>query len=249
MEVAMEIDARLLFSTFALIFLAELGDKTQLAALAASSGSRAPLSVFLGASAALVLSTLIAVLLGEALTRVVPPSLIRGGAGVLFLIFGALLLLGARTPATAAAPLPADAPPGALAGTALRLAAAFEAAAADDYRALAARAAAPELRTVLLALAREEESHLEHVRGLVAEDAAFEGSCPEPVGRLTGDAPEALVGGARLLAEAIRHERATAAFYEALSRSATVASLRAVFGRLAAEEGEHARRLEALIRG
>jgi putative Ca2+/H+ antiporter (TMEM165/GDT1 family) len=99
-------DFKLLASTFALIFLAELGDKTQLAAFAATAGSRSPWSIFVGASAALVLSTALAVLFGEAIQRLVPQHYLKLGAGILFVVFGGLLIASAihtRSAATAPA--------------------------------------------------------------------------------------------------------------------------------------------------
>lgn len=88
-------DWKLFGSTFAAIFLAELGDKTQLATLSlASSGSR--WVVFAGSAVALVASSAIAVLAGEAVARAVPPIWIKRAAGALFLVLGALMLLGSR---------------------------------------------------------------------------------------------------------------------------------------------------------
>jgi putative Ca2+/H+ antiporter (TMEM165/GDT1 family) len=60
----MAINWQVLGSAFLMIFLAELGDKTQLSTFAFASQSKSPLSVFLGASLALVLSSLIGVALG-----------------------------------------------------------------------------------------------------------------------------------------------------------------------------------------
>jgi putative Ca2+/H+ antiporter (TMEM165/GDT1 family) len=85
----------LFFSTFALIFLAELGDKTQLAALAISSRSEAPHApwvIFAAASLALVCASAIAVAAGSFLGRALPPSLLRWIAGSLFLAAGAWIL-------------------------------------------------------------------------------------------------------------------------------------------------------------
>lgn len=87
-------DWKLLGSTFALIFLAELGDKTQLATLALAASGRSRLVVFLGAAGALVATSAIAVLLGEGLARVIPEVWIRRVAGVGFLLLGALFLMG-----------------------------------------------------------------------------------------------------------------------------------------------------------
>ena len=85
-------DMKLLGSTYVAIFLAELGDKTQLSTLALAAGkSRWP--VFLGAGLALLTTTAIAVLAGDAVTRFVPPIWIRRCAGALFLALGAIFLL------------------------------------------------------------------------------------------------------------------------------------------------------------
>lgn len=88
-------DWKLFLSTFVAIFLAEMGDKTQLATLsAASAGSR--WVVFLAAALALVSTTAIAVAVGEGLTRVVSPVWIKRAAGALFIILGVLYIYGAR---------------------------------------------------------------------------------------------------------------------------------------------------------
>lgn len=86
-------DWRVAASTFGLIFLAELGDKTQLAAIAMSAESRSPLAVFLGATVALALVTLLGVAVGGTLTRVIPARYIRMGAGALFVAIGVLMLI------------------------------------------------------------------------------------------------------------------------------------------------------------
>ena len=86
-------DWRIVASTFGLIFLAELGDKTQLAAIAMTAESNRPLSVFAGAVLALALVTLLAVAIGGTLSRVVPAQYIRKGAGALFILVGAFMLL------------------------------------------------------------------------------------------------------------------------------------------------------------
>lgn len=87
-------DWKLLASTFGMIFLAELGDKTQLATFGLSAAGRSRLAVFLGASAALIATTAIAVLIGDAVSRLVPESWIKRGAGALFMIIGAFYLAG-----------------------------------------------------------------------------------------------------------------------------------------------------------
>jgi len=82
-------------TSFGLIFLAELGDKTQLAALTLSADSGKPVSVFLGASLALILVTLIGVAIGDRLAQYLPPHIIHLGAGILFIAVGGWLIWGA----------------------------------------------------------------------------------------------------------------------------------------------------------
>ena len=87
-------DWKLFLSTFGAVFLAELGDKTQLATLSLAAGGRSRLMVFAGAALALCATSAIAVAVGAGLTRVVPPIWIRRFAGALFIVLGVLFLLG-----------------------------------------------------------------------------------------------------------------------------------------------------------
>ena len=85
-------DWKLLATTFGAGFVAELGDKTQLATLSLSSGKVNRLSVFLGSASALVCTSLIAVLAGEIISRYLPPQYIRRGAGAIFIALGLLYI-------------------------------------------------------------------------------------------------------------------------------------------------------------
>ena len=87
-------DLKLCFTTFGLVFLAELGDKTQLATLSLAAPGHSRLSVFLGAAGALVLTSALAALVGEGLARVIPPPWIQRAAGVAFIFMGLVFLLG-----------------------------------------------------------------------------------------------------------------------------------------------------------
>jgi putative Ca2+/H+ antiporter (TMEM165/GDT1 family) len=84
---------RLFASTFGLIFIAELGDKTQLATLSLAASGESRWTVFLAAAGALVVASAVGVLAGEALARVVPPIWIDRVAGIAFVAMGGLLLL------------------------------------------------------------------------------------------------------------------------------------------------------------
>jgi len=87
-------DWKVIIAAFGLVFLAELGDKTQLAALNLSAKSQAPMLVFLGSVTAYALVTLVTVLLGGVLARFIQPDYIRYGAAVMFIVIGALILFG-----------------------------------------------------------------------------------------------------------------------------------------------------------
>ena len=85
-------DLTLLLSTFITVFLAELGDKTQLATVALSGTSDRPLAVFLGSSSALVLASLIGALAGGSIATVIPTDMLQLAAGIGFLVIGIRLL-------------------------------------------------------------------------------------------------------------------------------------------------------------
>jgi len=85
-------DFKVMLTTFGMIFLAELGDKTQLATLAFSAESTSRLSVFIGSAGALILTSLLGVLFGSAVARLIPPQYIKMGAGGLFVLLGLWML-------------------------------------------------------------------------------------------------------------------------------------------------------------
>lgn len=89
-------DYKLLASTFAAVFLAEMGDKTQLATFALASGG-SKTAVFIGAALALVATSAIAVLAADVVGRYVPEVWLQRGAGVLFIVLGVGYLLNARS--------------------------------------------------------------------------------------------------------------------------------------------------------
>lgn len=87
-------DWKVFWVTFGTIFLAEMGDKTQLAALTMSAETRLPLSVFLGASVALCLVTLLGVALGGVISHWLPEGILKKIAGVSFILIGGMILWG-----------------------------------------------------------------------------------------------------------------------------------------------------------
>ena len=79
--------------SFIIIFLAEMGDKTQLATMTLAASGSSRWLVFVAAALALVASSAIAVLAGEAVARVIPPVWLHRVAGVAFIVLGLLYLL------------------------------------------------------------------------------------------------------------------------------------------------------------
>jgi putative Ca2+/H+ antiporter (TMEM165/GDT1 family) len=80
---------------FGSVFIAELGDKTQLATMCYAADERcSPLGVFLAAALALVASSLLAVIVGSQLDRFISPQNLRILSGVVFVIIGAWFVYG-----------------------------------------------------------------------------------------------------------------------------------------------------------
>ena len=86
-------DIKLILTTFGMIFLAELGDKTQLATLCFAAENQSRISVFLGSASALILTSFLGVLCGTFISRIAPPGYIRAGAGSMFIIMGIWMLV------------------------------------------------------------------------------------------------------------------------------------------------------------
>jgi Ca2+/H+ antiporter, TMEM165/GDT1 family len=87
-------DLRVMLTTFGIIFLAEIGDKTQLAAMTMSADTKKPWAVFLGASLALAAVSALGVLVGSVVGDYVPLEWIKRVAAGAFIVIGVLMLLG-----------------------------------------------------------------------------------------------------------------------------------------------------------
>jgi len=81
------------FTAFGVLFLAELGDKTQLAVITMTADSKSPLAVFLGASLALVLVSLLGVIFGAVLGQYIPVEWLQRIVAIAFIVIGILMLL------------------------------------------------------------------------------------------------------------------------------------------------------------
>ena len=86
-------DWRVFMTTFATIFLAEMGDKTQLAAMTMTAETRKPLTVFVSAALALACVSALGVAVGGALGHYLPLEWIRRVAALGFIAIGVLILL------------------------------------------------------------------------------------------------------------------------------------------------------------
>ncbi len=86
-------DLTLLLSTFTTVFVAELGDKTQIATFAISGTTNRPYAVFLGSSAALVTTSLLGAVAGGSISSILPERLLEGIASIIFIYLGLTFIL------------------------------------------------------------------------------------------------------------------------------------------------------------
>ncbi len=87
-------DWRVTLTTFGIIFLAELGDKTQIAAMTMAAQKKRPWEVFIGAALALAAVSAIGVAVGAAFGQYLPVEWIKRVAGAAFIVIGVLVLSG-----------------------------------------------------------------------------------------------------------------------------------------------------------
>lgn len=241
-------DFKIFFSTFSLIFLAELGDKTQLAAFAASAGTKSPISIFLGAATALVFSTLVAVSLGNTLQRIVPVYYLKVGAGVLFLVFGTLLLVSVIKPVTVLVEAVGVNPrKGVLTKVVLASALEFEKASSENYLKLAETATTNQLKDLFIRLAKEEEQHLEHLTGIMTDYGDKEYQKEVPVAGQIVEPSTDKSAIPTIISDAIAHEKSTAGFYKSLAEHSLIPSVKKTLLQLASEEESHIKHLEEFI--
>jgi len=85
------VDWKLFLTTFATLFVAELGDKTQLACMLMTAETRKPWTVFLGSSLALVTVSFLGVMLASFVCQYISPNIIKKVAAVAFMFMGVLI--------------------------------------------------------------------------------------------------------------------------------------------------------------
>ena len=247
------------FSTFLLIFLAELGDKTQLAVMAQSAGSTGRGTVFIAGSLALILSTAVGVLAGGLLRKFVPDlTVIRVCGGIMFLVFGTVMLVDvvrrkSDNPTVEDHATPNDW----MSRHVIQHAAVFEEAAALHYRELAAKEKDQRKRNLYEWLAAEELSHMDAMKaGLLVAGAeqhihmteAMVDDMPpfkDMVMNCAGGDNDSTVE----LQHAIAAEETQVRFYEALAEHCKISRLKETFYALARAEELHAQKLRAVLDG
>ena len=87
-------DWKIFGTAFITLFLAELGDKTQLAIITMTANTESKVAVFLGASLALVIVSLLAVVFGGLLSQYIPTEWLQRIVAVAFILIGILMLWG-----------------------------------------------------------------------------------------------------------------------------------------------------------
>ena len=87
-------DWKIFGTAFITLFLAELGDKTQLAIITMTAKTDSKVAVFLGASLALGFVSLLAVLFGGLISQYVPTEWLQRIVAVAFIVIGVLMLAG-----------------------------------------------------------------------------------------------------------------------------------------------------------
>ncbi|HEY9901646.1 MAG TPA: TMEM165/GDT1 family protein [Candidatus Sericytochromatia bacterium] len=85
-------DWQLLGLSFITVFLAEIGDKSQLAAIALGGRLKSPRAVFFGSVTALILASLIGVLAGEGVSQLLPERILKAIAAIGFALMAVRLL-------------------------------------------------------------------------------------------------------------------------------------------------------------
>ncbi|HSB29637.1 MAG TPA: TMEM165/GDT1 family protein [Pyrinomonadaceae bacterium] len=87
-------DFRVLLTTFGIIFLAEMGDKTQIAAMTMAAQTKKPWAVLIGASVALAAVSALGVIVGTVIGDYLPLLWVKRVAAVAFIAIGVLMLAG-----------------------------------------------------------------------------------------------------------------------------------------------------------
>lgn len=260
-------DWKTLLLSFSIVFLAELGDKTQLTALTlTTSRGGGTWAVFIGASMALVTTTALAVLCGNFLSRYLPEKYLHLGSALLFIVMGVALLVGmvwksSAKPAATAEPTPASAAaavsqtsgaarrPSFREGLLIRQLAAFERRLVADIDKQIARMPDCDCRKALVTMAA---AHRGHGQSIVAmrDQARQEEPSSQRAGTISGMVDKLCQCTEEIhepIEAIIRKQEAAAEFYVAMAQLVSQHQLRDELRRLAGEELRMAEQLCSLV--
>lgn len=267
---------KILFASFIVVFLAELGDKTQLTALAFTTSSKSPLTVFVGTSLALIAASAMAVLAGQGLMKIpVVEKYLPIASATMFIVIGLVLLVNiARKvePVTAeelsvedveaAEDLSALPTGGALFSFIAHQAAILEQNTINSLEEIYAALPDGQEKETLAALIAEDKRHLETLDGMPEEhEATFDAEETQISQQALRDLnldkvlltaePVSVTDSesdtGKLIQKAIDMEESIADTYLAFARLAKVHTVRDAFRWLAMEEIRHADTLCDLI--
>jgi putative Ca2+/H+ antiporter (TMEM165/GDT1 family) len=85
-------DWKLFGASFLIVFIAELGDKSQLAAITLSCQCQHPRAIFLGSATALIFTSFLGVLVGGGIAQILPTQFLKAVAAIGFALMGTMLL-------------------------------------------------------------------------------------------------------------------------------------------------------------
>ena len=238
-------DFKLIVSTFFVIFLAELGDKTQFAAMAASAGSNKPLSILIGAALALTLSSAIAVVSGVVIGNLIPAKYIKIVAGILFILFGILYI----RESFAAEKKPEDPvlSSGILSHSIIKAAKAFE---EEELKMLAAareRIKEYNCRSVLDSIMEQEEEHL-HILHNLNNEGLPDDQAPLGGHQMLKETFSCSDEDSETLMDIYEREIAMADFYRIMAEKSKISSVAGALQKLYLEELDHAERIKSLLK-
>ena len=238
-------ELRLILSTFLVIFLAELGDKTQLAAMAASAGSNQPWSILLGASLALIVSSALAVLAGKIIGTYIPMKYIKLAAGAVFLLFGALYIKDAFIPEKPEE-VKKSVSTSAMGSSVIRAARAFEREELNMLRAIRRNINDETCQTALDSIIKDEEEHLKNLSDMKKEGTSL--TPKEKVRFAPLQKKYACEDEESLLSDLYDREAAMADFYRLMSEKTKIPAAQQALRALHSEELAHAERIAELLK-
>lgn len=247
---------QLFFSTFVLVFLAEMGDKTQMTVLCQTATTSSKWTIFIAGALALTAATAIGVLAGSILRRYIPDvRWIRCIGGTLFLIFGCLMLVDVfqsrRSAAARKNPIEAKIAPGWLGHSIVQQTEILERFSFSDYGSLAQTSLDPVEKDVLKQLEKEEQWHHEAMLCAMAQGVEKDIPFTEKMASLLPKPAEIILLACRAknpIKQAISNELAMAHYYRVLADQVTEKRLQDTFAGLSVAEENHAKRLEALTK-